>query len=229
MGIVDDKEPMIVSIVVRDMAQLAAVYALLGGVSGNALMSAAPAKLQSAPVASVSDGGAPSASPSQSIEAIPSAPTSSNSDDLDAHGHSWSAELHASTKAKTGADLWRMKPGATRPAPMPGFPKDTGTASKPTATASATTVDDDDEFAAFAAAAGNPVPAAAKARKWTDADMSKLCNQAATKLGDPAPIKEVIADFVPEGSVPHSRNIAEEDREAFAQALEARAGIEFAG
>jgi hypothetical protein len=45
------------------------------------------------------------------------------SNTLDAHGWPWSAEMHASTQAKTKAGLWRMKVGVSRPAPKPGFPK----------------------------------------------------------------------------------------------------------
>lgn len=44
-------------------------------------------------------------------------------DEIDADGHPWSAEIHAASKSKTKAGLWRMKVGATRPAPLPGFPK----------------------------------------------------------------------------------------------------------
>jgi hypothetical protein len=40
-------------------------------------------------------------------------------DDVDAQGWPWSADLHASTKAKTKDGLWRMKVGVTRPAPKP--------------------------------------------------------------------------------------------------------------
>jgi len=175
--------------------------------------------------------------------------------DIDAHGHPWNAELHASTKGTTKEGLWRMKVGVTRPDPLPGFPKadatGTGTtatstetppepsASSTTATetapAQAATQEEDDEFAAFrnAAAEANATADAAKAsvpaRKWTDADLGALCNQAAVKLGDPNPVKELIAAHVPEGEVAHSRNIPEESREAFAKAVEAKAGIEFAG
>ena len=39
--------------------------------------------------------------------------------DVDAQGWPWSADLHASTKAKTKDGLWRMKVGVTRPAPKP--------------------------------------------------------------------------------------------------------------
>lgn len=47
------------------------------------------------------------------------------SDDvLDAHGHPWSAKLHAATKSKTQAGLWRMKVGVSRPAPVKGYPLD---------------------------------------------------------------------------------------------------------
>jgi hypothetical protein len=163
--------------------------------------------------------------------------------EIDAHGHPWSAALHASTKGTTKDGLWRMKVGVARPAPMPGFPKDasapTGTASNgasaATGAAGSAAGEDEDEFAAFRAAAekSNAGDAAAAAnipaRKWTDADLGALCNQAAVKLGDPAPIKAVIAEFVPEGQVPHSRNIPDDKREDFAKAVEEKAGITFAG
>jgi len=169
--------------------------------------------------------------------------------EVDAHGWPWSAELHASTKGQTKEGLWRMKPGATRPDPKPGFPvSDGATSTTSDGTASpapdtvttgdagpATDTADDDEFAAFRAAAdkaGDTDTAAAAsvpARKWTDADLGSLCNQAATKLGDPAPIKAIIATFMPEGVVAHSRNIPDERREEFAKAVEAKAGITFAG
>lgn len=44
--------------------------------------------------------------------------------ELDAHGHPWSAELHAASKSKTRAGLWRMAVGKSRPAPAKGFPLD---------------------------------------------------------------------------------------------------------
>lgn len=44
--------------------------------------------------------------------------------ELDADGHPWSAELHAASKSKTKAGLWRMAVGKSRPAPMPGYPLD---------------------------------------------------------------------------------------------------------
>jgi hypothetical protein len=108
--------------------------------------------------------------------------------------------------------------------------------SSPTAEpASAAASQEDDEFAMFAAAATKvketetAAAASVPARVWTDADLGALCNQAAMKLGDPAPIKEVIAGFMPEGEVAHSRNVPAERREEFAKAIEAKAGIEFAG
>ncbi len=67
------------------------------------------------------------------------------------------------------------------------------------------------------------------ARVWTDADLSKLGNQAAQKLGNPDPIKQVIAKYTPEGEVAHSRNVPADQRGAFAAEIEALAGIEFAG
>lgn len=43
--------------------------------------------------------------------------------ELDADGWPWSPELHSATKTKTQAGLWRMKVGASRPEPKPGYPK----------------------------------------------------------------------------------------------------------
>lgn len=119
---------------------------------------------------------------------------------------------------ETPAEAIVTSPTATEAAPAP---TDTST--------------DDDEFAAFAAASAKveaqkeEAAASVPARKWTDADLGALCNQAAQKLGRPDPIKELIAKFVPKGEVAHSRNVPEENRHEFAQAVEAVAGIEFAG
>lgn len=54
--------------------------------------------------------------------AAPVAPAAA-AGEIDANGHPWSADLYAPTKTKTGAGLWRMKVGKSRPAPLPGFPK----------------------------------------------------------------------------------------------------------
>lgn len=234
-----DRYPLEVGIIVQDAAQLAAVYALLGGVSPAAIAASAPAPKV------VADTATPIATAETEAESD-SAPAA-DSGEIDAAGWPWSPELHASTKGVTKDGLWRMKIGVSRPAPKPGFPKDdastggTGTTNPGTATqagataASADAGEDEDEFAAFRSAAdkANGADAAAAAsipaRNWTDADLGALCNQAAVKLGDPEPVKEVIEQFVAEGVVPKSRNIAPENRAAFAKALEAKAGIEFAG
>lgn len=170
--------------------------------------------------------------------------------EIDAAGWPWSPDLHASTKGMTKDGLWRMKVGVSRPDPKPGFPKETGAtgttnggaASQAPATATTgdagpaiSAVEDEDEFAAFRAAAdksaGTDAAAAASvpARKWTDADLGALCNQAAVKFGDPTPVKALIAEYVPAGEVPHSRHIPDDKREEFAQAVEAKADIKFAG
>jgi hypothetical protein len=171
--------------------------------------------------------------------------------ELDAHGHPWSADLHASTKGKTKEGLWRMKPGATRPDPKPGFPiEDVSTSTESTGETESTPSEvapiedaaptepaptEDDEFAAFRAADAKlaeqdaAAVASIPARKFTDADLSAVCNQAAVKLGDPAPVKALIAEFVPEGEIQHSRMIPDAKRADFVAAVEAKAGIEFAG
>ncbi len=166
--------------------------------------------------------------------------------DVDADGHPFDPALHTGTLTKAG--LWRMKAGVARPEPMPGFSDNllatsttnTGTESQAAGIAQsepATSMDEDDqdEFAAFrkasekVSAVEQKAAAEVPARKWADGDLALLCNQAATKLGDPAPVKAIIQQFVPEGEVPHSRNIPVESREAFASAVEAKAGIVFAG
>lgn len=47
-----------------------------------------------------------------------------NTAEIDAHGHPFDANLHAATRSKTQAGLWRMKPGVSRPAPLAGYPLD---------------------------------------------------------------------------------------------------------
>jgi hypothetical protein len=192
------------------------------------------------------------------LEAGPSATTLHPPSDgeIDAHGHPWSADLHASTKGKTKDGLWRMKVGVTRPDPKPGFPVDNSATGAATGTSSGTptpsatsqgatdqgsgqpatsTVDEDDEFAAFrkAAETSNETDQAAAAgvpaRQYSDADLGALCNQAAVKLGDPGPVKAIIAKYTPEGAVAHSRNIPTEQRAAFVSEVETAAGITFAG
>lgn len=229
----NDSFPQIVPFMILNTSQLRQVYALLGGVSMPAVAASA------SPVEAKANPTAAEASPPVTDGVV------------DAHGHPWDENLHASTKTQTKEGLWRMKVGVTRPEPLPGFPKETPatgtssetastTATSETATAAAsapatTAEDDDDEFAAFRAAAAkadaedSAAVASIPARKWTDADLGTLCNQAAVKLGDPTPIKELISKFVDEGTVAHSRNIPEAKREEFAKAVEAKAGIEFAG
>lgn len=240
--------PMHVGIVVTSQAQLASVYALLGAGVLNSIVNAAPAA--PAPTAA-----APSAAAEQSgsaAEASQGATETVADGEVDTGGWPWSADLHASTKGKTKEGYWRMKVGVTRPADKPGFPvngagaaaaaspepsqsESAGDAGTAAASAAAPSSEEDDEFAAFREAAAKSdatdaaAAAAAPARKWTDADLGALCNQAAVKLGDPAPIKGLIAEYVAEGEVAHSRNIAEDKRADFAAAVETKAGIQFAG
>lgn len=239
----ENSYPMHVGIVVASAAQLASVYALLGGASLSAVAASSPKAEPAKP-----DTAAPSAQSGNGAAGTPSAtsttatPIASPSDaEVDAGGHPWSEALHASTKTKTKDGYWRMKVGVTRPANLPGFTQDaTGTGSTGSAAsdgssatsgnANGSAADEDDEFAAFRDAMGSTTAApAAAARKFTDADLGAVCNQAAVKLGDPAPVKALIADYVPEGTVPHSRNIPDDKRADFVAAVEAKADITFAG
>lgn len=47
-----------------------------------------------------------------------------DSAELDAYGHAYDPALHAATKSKTKAGLWRMKVGVARPDAAPGYPLD---------------------------------------------------------------------------------------------------------
>lgn len=267
--------PLMISIVVLDANQLRSVYALLGGsaiaiaqnVPGNVQQRGLTAADMGQPAESVTPAIEPSSAGNETVAqespasvgtgetATSAASHSDDSGEIDAHGHPWSADLHASTKTKTKDGLWRMKVGVTRPDPLPGFPVDSGepsaatgtssetgtpsatsqTAPEPASVPAATSNEEDDEFAAFraAAAASDATDAAAAAtvpaRQYSDADLGALCNQAAVKLGDPNPVKEIIARYVPEGQVAHSRNIPIERRGEFVKEVEGKAGIEFAG
>jgi hypothetical protein len=152
----------------------------------------------------------------------------------DSAGDEWDEAIHSPNKTMTKDGRWRLKKGAVRPEPVVSpaqEPSDPAEPAQPTSSAPDAPSDEEDEFAAFAEAmAEEPAEAPeVMARTWTDADLSRLCNQAAQKMGNPAPIKDTIGKFVPEGEVPHSRNVPVEGREDFAQAIEKLAGIEYAG
>ncbi len=159
--------------------------------------------------------------------------------ELDAHGHPWS-DIYADSKLKTTAGLWRMKKGNERPAPMPGYPKEeASTTEEPVTEQQVEEVPvteepeapADDEAEMWADAAGTEAPAVPE-REWTDADLSKLCNQAAKALeasGGVPKLKELVAVYSASGTVPHSRNIPVEDRERFAGEVEALANVKYEG
>lgn len=240
--------PLNVGIIVNDDRQLRGVYAVLASsaalaaalaaVEGGAGNLAAPVAERAQPVTSKPSATAAtpaSESPaSDGTGAIATTDASPSDVEVDAHGWPWSEELHASTKGTTKDGLWRMKVGVSRPDPKPGFPKPDGTGTKDAGTASdasAPVTDvEEDEFAAFTKANQEAADAAAvPARTWADADLSALCAQAATKLGDADPVRAIIASYTPEGETPHSRNVPADQREAFAAEIEAKAGITYAG
>lgn len=243
---------------VESYDQLKQVYALLAGTSGagetfpkapvpapppppvNIASAATPAVGQTTPSPSAAPAAGISAPASTSTTATAIASPSEGSaldTVLDAAGVPWSADKHASTKAKVGSGLWRMKVGVKR---LPEESEDSPNYVNPNAAAPAAAAPpppppppvtvaapvEEDEFAAFATAAA---PAAPVARTWTDADLSKLCNQAAVKDGNPDRVRSTIAKYLPEGEVQHSRNIPAAQREAFASELETVVGITYEG
>lgn len=113
-----------------------AVCALLGGalvVAGNQQSQGNATNGTESDVASP-DTGQSSGNTGGSQENVVSAgtgetaPTNASPSDgnveIDAHGHPWSADMHAATKGKTKDGLWRMKVGVKRPDPAPGYPLD---------------------------------------------------------------------------------------------------------
>lgn len=156
------------------------------------------------------------------------------SSEVDSAGVPFDPVLHTGTLKKDGT--WRMRKGAVAVEAVsePEAPSESAEPAGEETAPAADTSSDDDEFAvcAFAAAAAKideDAPTEIPERKWTDADVGAISNQAAQKLGNAAAVKEVIAQFVPEGQVAHSRNIPVDKRAAFAEALEKKAGINFAG
>lgn len=79
------------------------------------------------------------------------------------------------------------------------------------------TENDDDEFAAFRDADGAGKPA----ELISDADLSSACNDAASALGSPNQVKALIAQFVPEGEMVHSRNVPLDKRSDFVEQIKA--------
>lgn len=63
-----------------------------------------------------------SPTPPVSKPAPPAPPPPPGSPDVDASGAAFDPELHAATRTKTGAGLWRMKVGVSRPAISPPPP-----------------------------------------------------------------------------------------------------------
>lgn len=237
----DERQLRGVFAVLASPAALAAALAALEGGSGNRRIGqdiaepASPVTSKSSATVETQASGAPASDGTGAIATNDASP--SDSSEVDAHGWPWSADMHASTKGQTNDGLWRMKVGVKRPDPKPGFPKPDGTgtsentapaASTEAASAPVTDVEED-EFAAFTKASQEVASTDAPARSWADADLSALCAQAATKLGDADPVRAIIASYVPEGETPHSRNVPADQREAFAAEIEAKAGITYAG
>jgi hypothetical protein len=203
-----------------------------GTVSAGTVSAGTPAASGAIP-APTPAAASPSAGPGPSATTTVSP---SDGSEVDAAGVPWDANRHAATKSKTKAGLWRMKVGVNRPENEgetsadyrnpEGAPAGSPPPPPPT---SAPAAAEDDEFAAFRnAATGNPPPPPpAGARTWTDADLSKLCNQAALASNSPEKVKEIIAKYV--GSeVAHSRNVPADQRENFAQEVELAFGIQYA-
>lgn len=221
-----------VTIYVDGPDQLKAVYALLAG--GTNIHGIGP-DVGSGPNVNYAPTSV-AQSPTASQESTPSTPISASPSDgeRDAAGVLWDANKHASTRGKTKDGLWRMKVGVARPegegTPLAGNSSGaaSGAAGAPSETASPA-VDEDDEFAAFRSAANASAPSTPAARNWTDADLSKLCNQGAVATGNPENVKALIAKYVPEGQQQHSRNIPNEKRETFARDVETTLGIQYAG
>lgn len=82
-----------------------------------------PSKVKNDPTATPGEAGGEPRSTKSTAASPAGNPGNTEDGTLDADGWPWDEAMHAGTKAKTGAGLWRMKVGATRPAPKPGYPK----------------------------------------------------------------------------------------------------------
>lgn len=215
------------------VSKLGAVFAMLAGTSPVAVATgnvAAAESHRSEPSPSASTVGTESTNAAPASSEAPN----ENAGKTDAAGTVFDPARHTGSIVKSG--LWRMKAGIAR---GPGEGEDSPTyvnpnggsvsTSTPAATPTPALVEEDDEFAAFRAAA-TPAATAPAARSWTDADLSKLCNQAAVAKGSPDSVKALIAKYLPAGTAaPHSRMIPAETREAFAVEVEAVHGIKYEG
>lgn len=85
---------------------------------------AAAAKTTEAKSQTVTDPAIAAKSGVSGAGVSPSKPKPAASDDLDADGHPYDPALHAATKSKTKAGLWRMKVGVARPEPKSKPPLD---------------------------------------------------------------------------------------------------------
>lgn len=225
---------------------------LISGIKAAIAEPAPKANPTPAPVAEV-----PAEKQEEKMLPLPAIRDEPDTDELDAHGHPWSADLHASTKGKTQDGLWRMGRGQTRPDPMPGYPKDfvaavreaveaadeqedAGPVTTPEntpevpVTAEAEIVEEggvDDEFAQFAST-DTPEEAATEvpAREWSDADVSNAANWAVNSLGGkPEGVVALRDKYIPAGMVPKTMNIPVDAREAFVTDLEKLVGAGYPG
>lgn len=241
--------PIQTTVLVTSSEQLAAVYAVLANPNlsdavnlGMEIQRRSPAKAEPIPDPVEQTFQRKVESVEELTEAVSKSHNAASNPELDSAGVPFDPELHTGTKKKDGT--WRAKKGKADEAAAlveeVAEAEDEGnetnsfngesTASE--ISPSSDTDGDEDEFAAFKEAAAQteePAEVVVPERTWTDADLGQLCNDAAVKLGNPAPIKAMIAKYVPEGEVPHSRNVPNDQREAFAQEIEEAAGIEYAG
>jgi hypothetical protein len=222
------------------VSKFAAVCALLAGSAATAISAGSGNPSPPPPPSTLtSSGTAQSAPTSDAGVAATSEATGENTGEYnfphDAAGTVFDPARHTGSTVKSG--LWRMKaglprdPGEGEDSPSYVAPGGTATPPPPPAAAAqsaqAAPADEDDEFAAFATAAAAPA-AAQPARSWTDADISKLCNQAAVADGGPARVQALITKYIPEGQTNHSRNVPAAQRETFAQDVENTIKIEYA-
>lgn len=194
------------TVFVENYDQLKAIYAVLAGLERPKEVFIPEKQLEpnvSLPPEGEEKATDPVSKPSEILEC-----------ELDSAGVEWDAEIHASSRALDKDGTWRMKRGVKKEDELEA-PANDNEPELPLG------FDEDDEFASF--------KADISPREWSDNDLSKLCNQVAAALSNPAPVRALIAEFVAEGEMPHSRNIPADKREAFAKAMEAKAGITFAG
>lgn len=188
------EHPITISVLVHSPAETAAVYAALAAGLGAASLDALIERKEQI------------SGSLQKLNEVQAAPIELTTEDV--------PQSTVTAKTTSPAEEAKVrKPRATKSTETPKTEEVPTSAPETTGEAE----NDDDEFAAFRDADGAGKPA----EMISDADLSSACNDAASALGSPNQVKALIAQFVPEGEMVHSRNVPLDKRSDFVEQIKA--------